>query len=168
LTGAECTGKSTLAAQLAQHYGAVVVDEYAREYAERVKRDLTYVDVEAIAGGQLANEDRALAVDPSTLVIHDTDLISTYVYARHHYGHCPPWIAGEARARRSPFYLLMDIDKPWIADGVRDSDARREALHREFEEALREFGALHVTISGAWEERLQRAIEAIDVFSSTR
>jgi len=158
LTGAECTGKSRLAEELAGHVGAVWVPEFAREYAERVARPLTYLDVAAIAEGQMALQERTVA---SRLVILDTDLISTVVYSRHHYGACPEWIVAEARKRRADLYLLLDIDVLWIADAARDSGARRGELHEEFRRALEEFGAKFVLISGTWEERRRRAIEAV-------
>jgi nicotinamide riboside kinase len=159
LTGAECTGKSTLAPLLAAHYGGVVVPEYARAYAERVGRELTYEDVEPIARGVLESGGTAGA-----LRIFDTDLVSTVVYARHHYGDCPQWIVDEARSRKADLYLLLDVDVPWIADGVRDSGVTRARLHDEFAATLRDLGANVVTISGGWEERLRRAVAAIDAF----
>ena len=157
LTGAECTGKSRLAEELARHFGTVWVPEFAREYAERVARPLTYLDVAAIAEGQMRLEVGLVA----GLAILDTDLISTVVYSRHHYGACPEWIVAEARKRRADLYLLLDIDVLWIADGARDSGARRGELHEEFRRALQEFGAKFVLISGTWEERRQRAIDAV-------
>ncbi len=196
LTGAECTGKTTLASILGERYGGIVIPEYAREYAERVARELTYDDVEPIARGQMALGDVAIggraaggerradsalseadlfsrsppaatrtpliAPVAAPLEIHDTDLVSTVVYSRHHYGDCPAWIVEEAKKRLADLYLLLDIDVPWTADGVRDSGARREQLHCEFLDALRDFGARVVTISGSgWEARTTRAISIV-------
>lgn len=157
VTGAECTGKTTLARALAEHFGAPCVPEYARDYAQLVGRPLTADDVEPIAGGQIACEDAATA----PLVILDTDLVSTVVYARHHYGACPVAIEAAAHERRAGLYLLLDLDVPWQADGVRDSGAGRARLHREFEEMLRAIGANVVEIRGTREERLAAAIAAI-------
>jgi NadR type nicotinamide-nucleotide adenylyltransferase len=157
LTGAESTGKSVLAEALAAHFGAPWVPELSRDYAERAARPLTAGDVEPIARGQMAAEDVAVG----ELVILDTDLVSTVVYSRHHYGSCPEWIERAAAARRADLYLLLDIDVPWEADGVRDAGVRREALHRQFEAALGAIGARVVTIGGDWEERRRRAIAAI-------
>jgi nicotinamide riboside kinase len=155
LTGAECTGKTTLAGLLAERFGGIVVPEFSRIYAERVLRELTVHDVEPIARGQLTEQT-------AELQILDTDLISTVVYARHHYGQSPQWIVDEARTRKSDLYLLLDIDVPWIADGVRDSGATRELLHEDFIATLHELGANAVTISGGWEERLRGAVRAIE------
>ena len=53
LTGAESTGKTELARELAGHFGAPHVPEYSREYAERAARELSYMDVYPIARGQM-------------------------------------------------------------------------------------------------------------------
>ena len=110
LIGPECTGKTTLAEQLAAHFDAPWVPEFAREYAERVARVLTVDDVEPIARGEMALiEDAA----PSEgLVILDTDLISTVVYAATTTADVPSGSKREARARKADLYLLTDIDLP--------------------------------------------------------
>jgi NadR type nicotinamide-nucleotide adenylyltransferase len=160
LTGAECTGKTTLAQQLAKRLCGIVVPEFSRTYAERVARELTADDVEPIARGQLSRDEESASV----LRVLDTDLISTVVYARHHYGRCPTWIVEEAWDRKADLYLLLDIDVPWVPDGVRDSGARREQLHREFVTTLRDLGANVVLINGGWDVRFQRAITAIETY----
>jgi NadR type nicotinamide-nucleotide adenylyltransferase len=157
LIGAECTGKTRLAEDLARHFETVWVPEYAREYALHVARPLTYMDVTPIAEGQIASEGTA-----ARLIILDTDLISTVIYSRHHYGHCPEWIEREARKRRADLYLLLDIDVPWAADPARDSGERRDQLHDEFREGLEEFEARYELVSGEWKDRLRHAIRAID------
>jgi len=167
LTGAESTGKSELARVLGGHFGAPVVPEFAREYAERVLRELTYIDVEPIARGQIDAEER-LAVTASGLLILDTDLLSTVVYSRHHFGSCPDWVVEAARNRLSGLYLFLDIDVPWISDPVRDSGDTRVELHEAFRSALEEFGAKYQLISGPWDARFRRAVEAITASAVTR
>lgn len=164
VTGSESTGKTTLAGDLARHFGTVWVPEYSRIYADEkaaaTGAPLDASDVEPIARGQIALEDRGLA-EVRGLLILDTDLVSTTIYARHYYGSCPAWIEDAARARRADLYLLCDIDVPWIADTVRDSPDVREHMHALFVHTLDALGARSVTIRGSWEERLQMAIDAV-------
>ena len=122
--------------------------------------ELAYSDVGAIAHGQIESEDRVVA-GVEGLVILDTDLLSTVVYSRHHFGAVPDWIESAARARLAELYLLLDIDVPWVWDPVRDSRETREELQQDFRRALEEFGATYISISGDWEERLRGAIEAV-------
>src|SRR6266700_2123986 len=110
VTGSESTGKSTLALELAEHYGTVVCGEFVRDYLDRRGGVLDASDVEPIARGQIALEDAHEGL------IFDTDLISTVVYARHYYDFCPDWIAAAARARSAGLYLLLDVDVPWVPD----------------------------------------------------
>jgi len=156
LIGPECTGKTTLAGQLAAHFNVTWVPEFAREYALRVARPLTVDDVEPIARGQMALED---AVSNDELIILDTDLISTVVYATNYYGQCPAWIEEAAGKRKADLYLLTDIDVPFIADTLRDSAAPRETLYDKFAETLKSYEANVVPITG---ERLAAAITQLD------
>ena len=122
---------------------------------------LDTTDVEPIARGQIAAEDEA-ARRAERLVILDTDLLSTAIYARHYYGAVPEWIERAARERRADLYLLLDIDIPWMPDAQRDRGEQREEMHALFVQGLAEAQARTVLIRGEWEERLRRAIEAID------
>jgi NadR type nicotinamide-nucleotide adenylyltransferase len=153
LTGPECTGKTTLGLRLAEELGGFYVPEYAREYALERGNLLSAADVEPIARGVMALSD----VD-ADLVILDTDLISTVVYARHYYGACPAWIEAEARHRRADLYLLMATDLPWEADPARDTGgAAREQLFADFRAALDEFETRWEVVGGVGEERVRNA-----------
>ena len=162
LTGAESTGKTELAKALARHFSGVLVPEYSREYALARQNELSYSDVGPIAHGQMERQDEAQAgVPPPHLIILDTDLLSTLVYSRHHFGAVPQWLESRVRDRLADLYLLLDIDVPWVWDPVRDSGETRKELHEDFFNALEEFGAQYELISGDWDERLRRSIEVI-------
>ncbi|MEP7383935.1 MAG: ATP-binding protein [Gemmatimonadota bacterium] len=169
VTGSESTGKTTLATEVAAALGTQWVAEFARGYARQAQHDLTAADVEPIARGQRAAEELAIAAwhdafdgtaSPPPLIL-DTDLVSTTVYAEHYYGHCPPWILAEARARLGDLYLLCEPDLPWEADGVRDRPAERHELHIAFRARLREFGARVAPVSGSGPARLGTALAAV-------
>jgi len=163
LTGPECTGKTTLAADVARHFGTPWVPEASRAYAAERAREghgLTAADVDAIARRQVEAEDAALAAAPALLVL-DTDLLSTVLYARHYYGSSSPRLEREARTRKAALYLLCAPDLPWTPDGIRDRPAAREELFTLFEGVLREFGADFVPIHGTGALRLDAAVRAV-------
>lgn len=160
LTGPECTGKTTLALTLSQRLGAAHVDEAARRFAESYPEPLSALTVEPIAKLAIALQDAALRDGPA-LIIQDTDLVSTVVYARHYYGACPLWIEAEAATRLADLYLLGLPDLPWVPDGVRDRPTQRQELLNAFRQALREFGARVVEIGGQGESRTEAALAAI-------
>ena len=164
VTGPESTGKTTLARRLAEWANTEWVPEAARTYAERHGATLTAEDVGPIAREHIsladAAADRARARGASMLVL-DTDLLSTVVYARHYYGSLPRWVEKEERARRASLYLLCDVDVPWVADGIRDRPAARDALFGEFAEALERRLASVVCVRGSWDERWRIALDAV-------
>lgn len=162
VTGSESTGKSTLAAALAAHYGTVWSPEYVRDYVAARKEPVRAEDVEAIAKGQMGVQD-ALAGRSDGLLIHDTDLLSTAVYSRHYFGDCPAWIEEELIRRKADLYLLAGIDVPWGADGnQRDRGDRRDEMHDLFRDALTRRRFPFVQVSGPHERRLEAAIRSID------
>ena len=167
-TGSESTGKSTLAAAVAQHYGVEVVPEFVRAFAEQRGGVIEFSDHGPIARGQMALEDEYTArrmrsaPAPPALLVQDTDLLSTVVYCKHYFGRCPEWIEEAARARRPDLYLLCATDVPWIADGVRDRGHMREEMQQLFVAAVAASQAASASISGAPDVRLARAIDIID------
>lgn len=162
VTGSECTGKSTLARALAEHYGAPWVPEYARQFVRDSGRAPEAADVETIARGQIEGEDR-LAAGAGDLLVLDTDLLSTVVYARHYFGRCPPWVVDALEERRPDLYLLAGIDVPWVADGaMRDRGDRREEMQLLFLETLEEFDCPWLAVDGSAERRLHRAVRRLD------
>ena len=72
VTGAESTGKSTLTKQLAEYYGVVFIEEYARTYIAGLGREYNLDDLAVIAKKQI--EQIAYYRDES-LVFFDTGLI---------------------------------------------------------------------------------------------
>jgi NadR type nicotinamide-nucleotide adenylyltransferase len=162
VTGSECTGKSTLASGLAARFGAPCSLEFVRTYLDGKASPLDASDVDPIARGQMRGEDTA-AAQATTLVVKDTDLVSTVVYSHHYYGGCPPWVERAAQERLGDVYLLLHPDVPWVADGLqRDRPEGRAEIHALFRERLASFGAVVIDITGSWDERRTRAAAAIE------
>lgn len=161
LTGSESTGKTTLAGRLAEYYGAELVPEFVRGYAEAKGGIIDFEDHGPIARGQMALEDEHVA-RATGIVVQDTDLLSTVVYCEHYFGQCPQWIRDAAVARRPDLYLLCEIDVVWVHDGVRDRGHMREAMQELFRDAVRQTAVATAVITGDWTERLQRSVDAVD------
>ena len=167
VTGSECTGKTTLAEELARELRTVMVPEFARRFVVDAGRSPTVGDVESIARGQLAAEEAAATKARRVLVL-DTDLLSTVIYSRHYYGGCPGWIEEEASRRAGDLYLLADIDVPWRPDGVRDRGHRREEMQRLFRDELERRRLRFVDVTGDPRRRLAGACAAVDAVLRTR
>ena len=160
VTGSECTGKTTLARALAKRFDAPWVPEFCRGWQDAKGSPLEAGDVEPIARGQVAEAEAAEAA-ARDLVVLDTDLLSTVVYARHYYGSCPAWIERAARARLADLYLLCAPDLPWAADGICDRGEAREEMHRLFASALAGAEAVVHLVSGTGPDRTEAAAAAV-------
>ncbi len=165
LIGPECSGKTTLAAHLAAHFGVPWTPEAARRFAEQSRSPLSLATVGPIARLSMSLEDAIWTAPhgtPPRFLVRDTDLVSTVVYSHHYYGHCEPWIEAEARARVADLYLLCAPDLPWTPDGIRDRPEAREALYAQFAERLALLRARVSPIGGVGSARTRAAELAVE------
>ena len=161
LTGPESAGKSTLAAQLAAHYGTTFVPEYARAYLEESRTAYTLADLEAIARGQLAAEDVA-AAQATRLLFCDTDLLVIKFWAENAFGTCPVWVLAELARPRYALTLLLAPDLPWAPDPLREhpDPAQRWHFYNLYRAELVSRAWPFVEISGPPAQRLAQALGA--------
>lgn len=149
--GAESTGKSVLAGQLAAEFGCPLVPEFGREYCETRGTGLTMADLLTIAEGQDAAMRAACAGDPR-LVLLDTDPLMTAAWAQMLFGEVPARLLGYPKAER---YLLFAPDVPWVADGTRffGTAGARTRFAALAEDMLVRAGATFTRVGGDWRER---------------
>lgn len=161
VVGPESTGKSTLAARLAQTFETRLVTEYARVHLERQGSQIAYEDMIRIARGQAALED-ALALQAHRLLICDTDLRATTLWSQALFDRVDPWITAQADARRYDLTLLCDVDVPFVPDPVRYLPERRAEFMAACRQALAAEGATYVEVRGDWETRWETARGAVE------
>lgn len=167
VVGAESTGKTTLAADLARHFKTVWVPEYGREYSERKLAseggyDFRPEEFAHIAARQCELEEEA-ARRCNRILICDTDAFTTSVWHRRYMGARSPEVEGiAARHGRHDLYILTDIDTPFEQDGTRDGEHVRAWMHEVFVEELRAQGRPHKPVEGTRGERLRQAVGYIE------
>lgn len=161
ITGAESTGKSTLARALATHYNVPFVPEFARSYVEQLHRSYTYDDVIVIAKKQIEQYNEMLSQEPP-LIILDTWLLITKIWLDVVYGKVPGWIDQAIKETRIDTFLVCDTDLPWVPDPVRENGgADREKLQQTYIRELKNYHFPFHTIKGNYEERKKAAIKVI-------
>ena len=165
ILGPESTGKTALAAALANHYRSPWVPEYAREYVEQLGRPYTYDDICNIARKQIEQEDCYVSDaqnEKNGYVFFDTELIITKVWFEYLYKQVPDFVTERLKCGFFDFYLLCTPDLPWEQDTVREHGNDREFFfdwyRREIEFLERPYGI----VTGMGEKRLQCAIERIE------
>jgi HTH-type transcriptional regulator, transcriptional repressor of NAD biosynthesis genes len=162
LFGAESSGKTTLANELARHFQTVVAPEYGRLYTETHGQDASSAeDMLKIAKGHLAARAEA-ASRANRVLIEDTDPVLTAIWSDTLAGTRDPWF--DRFTDYPDLYLFCDIDLPWVEDGTRyfrDPEDRRK-FHLACERELEARRLPYVRIQGTPEVRRARAILAVE------
>ena len=170
VTGAECTGKTSLARALGEHYGVPIVEEYGREYfSEKLARGDASVfpgDLVRVVAEQARREDEMWQFT-APLLICDTDVLSVAIWHERYLGGRRAEVDQLAQMRIDQgagmdLYLLCAPDFPFVPDEVRTGEHLRQAMHQVFLERLRESDRRFVIVSGSPDERLATAVAAID------
>ncbi len=178
--GPESTGKSTLCSQLAAHFKTSWVKEYAREYLLTNGTEYSFDHLLDIAKGQLKLEEEAIKLlQPDVnapaliedknlrLIFIDTDMYVMKVWCEFVFDQCHHWILNQIVERKYDLYLLCDIDLPWVKDELREYPdlVTREKLYHHYKDILINQPIPWVNISGNYEERLRKAIDAVHSIS---
>lgn len=166
IVGPECTGKSTLARQLAEHYQTVWVQEYARGYLDNLVRPYERRDLRTISHGQLRLEE-SWARRAQRVLICDTNLLVIKIWSDFKYGETDSEILESMKLDQYGLHLLTYIDVPWEDDPQREHPDKRAALYDIY---LRELASARIPfteIRGSEEQRMQLAIQAIDKMLAT-
>jgi nicotinamide riboside kinase len=129
-----------------------------------------------IAKGQINLEEEAiknpkfippLAGQNSKLFI-DTNMYVMKVWCEFVFDKCHHWILNRIAERKYDLYLLCHTDLPWVKDELRehpDLESRKTLFHY-YKDIMVNQNVPWVDISGNYEERLQKAIRAVESLSS--
>jgi nicotinamide riboside kinase len=166
LLGAESTGKTTLARDLAAALSTAGtrtawVAEYLREWCDRAGRTPRQHEQLAIAQEQ-AHRIEAAATAGHGLVVADTTALMVATYSELIFN--DPSLLAEAAAahRRYDLTLLMALDLPWVADGVhRDGEHVRAPVDAVLRRELQQQGVAFGVVGGTGDARLQNALAAV-------
>lgn len=162
LVGAESTGKTTLARDLAEHYGTAWVPEFGRAHSDaRPEGPWQSAEFERIAREQDQREDAAARVCERILVC-DTDSFATAIWHERYVGHRSAAVEAIAAKRRPDLYLLAGSDAPFVQDGTRDGEHLRGWMEARFREELPRRNVPWIELRGDHAARRRGAIEACD------
>ncbi len=177
IIGPESTGKSTLCKQLAAHYNTIWVEEYAREYLLKNGTNYSFENLLDIAKGQVGEEELGVArcslaernapeqrtTYNEQLLFIDTDMYVMKVWCEFVFEKCHHWILNRIAERQYDLYLFCNIDLPWVKDELREYPdlISRQRLYNHYKDILTNQNVPWVDISGSYEERLEKAILAV-------
>lgn len=163
ITGAESTGKSTLAESLGQHYHVQVIPEFAREYVEHLNRPYNFNDVEIIARKQM-EQLNAMKKPEHPLIFVDTWLIITKIWFDVVFHQVPEWLDREIKATNIDLFLVCDIDLPWIPDPVRENGGeKRRILQEMYIETIKKYNFTYHIVNGKDQLRFENALHQVEL-----
>ena len=137
--GAESTGTTTLARDLARHFNTVWVPEYGRFYSEGrlAAEDASWRTDEFVHIARMQNEmEDALAQQSNGLVIADTNAFATSIWHERYLGTRSPEVEAIADGRAYALTIVTGDEIPFEQDGTRDGEHIRHDMHKTFIERL--------------------------------
>jgi nicotinamide riboside kinase len=165
IVGAECTGKSTLAQQLALRIAdetglaCIAVGEYLREWCDRTGRTPRIEEQAHVVAEQRRRIEAATA--QHTVVVADTTPLMTAVYSRLVFNdRSLDDVAGRWHANAVALTLVTALDLPWQADGLRDGAHVRDPVDAMLQELLTTHRIAWSRIGGQGEARHEAALDA--------
>lgn len=161
ILGAESSGKSTLAAALAERYATLWVPEYLREFVETKQRVPFESDQVLIAQTQLEREAQA-AARATSLLFCDTTPFMTALYSRFYWHRVDDELARLAAAHDYAHTFVTAPDAPWEPDGLqRESAEVRDHVHGQVLAALGQRGIAFTLLSGSLSQRIETAASVL-------
>lgn len=163
IVGPESTGKTTLADQLAEHFGGTVVPESAREFLTARGGHYQPNDLITIAENQLEIESRAIATSDD-LIFCDTDIVVVLIWYQYKYGKRSAELEDLFNAQPERKYLLTYPDLPWRSDPLRENPNDQMEIFDLYERELKSRDLPYVIIRGKGPGRSDNAVAAVEGF----
>jgi nicotinamide riboside kinase len=166
LLGAESTGKTTLARDLAAHFtslgrSATAVPEALRDWCTAHGRTPRPEEQLSIAQEQERRVDEASLT--SDIVIADTTAVMVAIYSAMLFEDGSLYRFAIEHQRSYDVTLLTGLDLPWVADGLqRDGPHVRAPVDALVREMLDKAAVGYRVVYGSGDERLRNALAAID------
>jgi nicotinamide riboside kinase len=143
----------------------VWVPEYARTYLQEHNGECSLENMIHIASSQIASEYELLHL-ANKVIFSDGSPIASSIWSLRYFNEVEPELQELVLSHHYDLYLLTDIDLPWKADGLRDSEAERLWLNEKFRSTLIDNGCRFQIVRGVGPARTKCAIDAVDLILS--
>lgn len=163
VVGAESTGTTTLAKNLAKAMDVPWVPEYGRLYSEALqfmKREWKHEDFVTIAKTQQQIE-KQLAKVSNGLIICDTNATATQLWEKRYMGKISSNVKKIAQKDKVELYIVTGDEIPFVQDGTRDGEHIRHGMNKEFQQLIEDSGVDYIIATGTPEERLKNSLQKV-------
>jgi nicotinamide riboside kinase len=169
LIGAECTGKTTLARTLAQHFSGFWVPEFLRSFCDQQGRPPSVDEQATVMRAQFEQEAQVVAQARhvgGSYVFCDTAPLLTATYSDFYFADKSLYDSAHALHGSYALTLLLAPDVAWVRDGLRRDDSEaRATVHTLLQRQLQSMHYPCIEVSGLGEDRLQAAILAVETLT---
>ena len=162
LIGAECTGKSSVAAALAQEFGAIHVPEALRSFVETRGRVPEAAEQAGILSEQRASVLMAHLDHPESVIVCDPLPLMTAIYSVAYFDDSSLLSDAIDDARTYDLIWWCRPDLPWTPDGdQRDGEERRSEVDSLIGQIVKESSLTVIELHGSIEMRVREAINSL-------
>jgi NadR type nicotinamide-nucleotide adenylyltransferase len=155
MVGAECSGKTTLAQELAKKFQTEWVPEYARTYLALNGANYQKHDLLNIAKKQNLIEKESIN-KAHHYVFCDTNALVIQVWSEFVFGEVDPLVLSLVQHAQVDLYVLCHYDIPYEWDVLRENPNKddRMKIHNRYKFLLEQFQYPFIEVLGTIEERL--------------
>jgi nicotinamide riboside kinase len=162
LIGAECTGKTSVAAALAQEFGAIHVPEALRSFVETRGRVPEAAEQAGILSEQRASVLMAHLDHPESVIVCDPLPLMTAIYSVAYFDDSSLLSDAIDDARTYDLIWWCRPDLPWTPDGdQRDGEERRSEVDSLIGQIVKESSLTVIELHGSIEMRVREAINSL-------
>lgn len=160
ILGGESSGKTTLAAALAERLRTVAVPEMGRQRWEGKSGNLAFDDMRAIAEAQIAMEV-SLVRKARRWLVCDGSALTTAFYSQEGFGKVDA-VVSRLAALPYAFTFVCAPDFTFVQDGTRRDAAFRQRQHEWYLSVLDATGAAHAIVRGSPAARVEAAVNILN------
>ena len=164
IVGAESTGTTTLARDLAEALHAPWVPEIGRYYTESiVTSGYKWRDDDFYRIGRLQQTyENEMAARSKGVIVCDTNAVATELWQRRYVGRISKKMKLIATQDKADLYIITGDEIPFVQDGQRDGEHIRHQMHQWFLTHIKKTGVPYIVVSGDQATRLQNALVATE------
>lgn len=166
VVGTESCGKSTLVHNLAKLYNTTYVEEFGRTFYERLGgcEGITIPSDFPEIAFEHQYHQRKQRKKANKVLFVDTEAIVTQYFSMAYLGQRQPVLDEVAKLQKYDLWLFLEPDVKWVDDGTRSFGEQevRVSNNTLLKDLLREHGISYITISGNYQERLEKAVHHVN------
>lgn len=160
--GAESTGTTTLARDLADKLQVPWVPEVGRYYTESIlTTDYKWNDEDFYRIGRLQQAyEKEIAARSNGILVCDTNAVATEVWQRRYMRATTEQMRAIGAQDKADLYIITGDEIPFVQDGIRDGEHVRHEMHQWFIDRIEATGVPYIVVTGSRDERLATAADA--------